>query len=42
MTAALNRLAYPPPNPFQVTVAVTVTDSAGETGEGTVTCTTRR
>ena len=36
----LRALPYPPPNPFHVKVTLTMTNSAGETGQGTVTYTT--
>ena len=39
-TAQLKALPDPPANPFEVTVTLTMTNSAGETGEGTVTYTT--
>ena len=38
--AQLRALPYPPPNPFRVTVTLTMTNSAGQTGQGTVTYTT--
>ncbi len=38
--ADLAALPYPPPNPFRVTVTLTMTNNAGQTGQGTVTYTT--